>query len=100
MIERGDVVRLGKTAVEKHYVVNVWGDGTVQVRQDSTGKVRNVRANRCVLVSAVARRCRMCGTELTTGQERYCCRSCQVGGQNRDRARDKRIQRQAGGDAK
>jgi len=45
----GDVVKLGPTAVEKHYVLHVWGDGTVQVRQNTTGKVRNVQAARCVL---------------------------------------------------
>lgn len=39
---------------------------------------------------ASARSCRMCGAGLTRGQSRYCSRSCQVGGQNRDRARTAR----------
>jgi hypothetical protein len=47
----GDVVKLGPKAVEKHYVLRVWGDGTVQVRQNTTGKVRNVQARRCVPVT-------------------------------------------------
>lgn len=50
----GDYVRLGPTAVEKHYVLRVGGDGTVQLRQASTGQVRNVRADRCVVVRAAS----------------------------------------------
>ena len=50
-LSAGDVVKLGPTALEKHYVLHVWADDTVQLRQCTTGKIRNVQARRCVLVS-------------------------------------------------
>lgn len=49
-IRTGDWVKLGPTAHEKHYVLAVFGDGTVRVRQSSTGKVRNVQGRRCVVL--------------------------------------------------
>lgn len=48
-IRKGDVVKLGLKAREKQFVMNVWADNTLQVRQASTGKVRNVAAGRAIL---------------------------------------------------
>lgn len=55
-IRTGDWVKLGPTAHEKHYVLAVFGDGTVRVRQSSTGKVRNVQGRRCVVLARSDRR--------------------------------------------
>lgn len=51
MINVGDVVRLGPKARERHFVLAVFVDGSVRVRQCSTGKTRDVRADRCVIYS-------------------------------------------------
>jgi hypothetical protein len=48
-IEVGDYVKLGPSAKEKHYVMTVWPD-TVRVRQASTGKVRDVKRSRCIVI--------------------------------------------------
>lgn len=45
----GDVVKLGASAREKHSVLAVYPDGFVTVRQASTGAIRRVRMNRCIV---------------------------------------------------
>jgi DNA-binding beta-propeller fold protein YncE len=52
----GDTVKLGHTAREKHYVLSPPQGDYVEVRQCSTGKVRVVRRDRCVVVSKAATR--------------------------------------------
>lgn len=49
--DRGDIVKLGRTAQETHTVIGSGGIGYLQVRQRSTGKVRIVQTKRCVLVA-------------------------------------------------
>ena len=45
----GDTVKLGPTAREKHYVLSSPQGDYVEVRQCSTGKVRVVRKDRCIV---------------------------------------------------
>lgn len=48
----GDTVKLGPTAREKHHVMHApKGSDYVTVRQWTTGKIRDVRVDRCVVVS-------------------------------------------------
>lgn len=47
----GDTVKLGPKAREKHYVLDPPQGDYVRVRQWTTGKVRTVRKDRCVVIS-------------------------------------------------
>lgn len=49
-LERGDVVKLGRTAQELHDVLHLVSTEGVRIRQRSTGKERTVYRGRCIVV--------------------------------------------------
>lgn len=53
MIQRLDIVKLGATAKEAHVVVGDPHGGRVMVKQCSTGAVRFVAIERCVVIGHV-----------------------------------------------
>lgn len=50
MVKRLDIVKLGATAQERHTVVAHPVAGRVYVKQHTTGKVREVAVERCVVI--------------------------------------------------
>ncbi|OYC97227.1 hypothetical protein [Microbacterium sp. Yaish 1] len=49
MVQRLDIVKLGATAQERHTVVSHPVGGRVYVKQHTTGKVREVAVERCIV---------------------------------------------------
>ncbi|WP_295103123.1 hypothetical protein [uncultured Microbacterium sp.] len=49
-IQRLDIVKLGPTAQEAHTVVSHPVGGRVHVKQHTTGKVREVNVDRCIVI--------------------------------------------------
>jgi len=50
MVQRLDIVKLGATAQESHAVVSNPAGGRVYVKQHTTGAVRQVAVERCVVI--------------------------------------------------